>query len=60
MATPYRNDTPMNISPSIEITTVPPATITLRPAVESASPSALRSSAPWSMAVRNRVRISSA
>ena len=59
IATPYRNETPMKDSPSSEIITVPPAMITLRPAVVTASTSALRSFAPASIAERNRVRISS-
>ena len=36
-ATPYRKETPVKARPRIETTTVPPATITLRPAVVTAS-----------------------
>ncbi len=60
IATPYRKETPVKASPKSEMTTVAPATITLRPAVETASTTASRTSDPPTSAVRKRVRTSSA
>ena len=60
IATPYMYGRPVRNRPITAITTVPPAMITLRPAVVTASSTASWVSFPWRIAARNRVSTSSA
>ena len=58
--TPAMNFTPINASPSNEMTTVMPAKTTERPAVSSATTAADSASCPWSRDSRYRVTMNSA
>jgi hypothetical protein len=60
IATLYMYGRPVRKRPRMAITTVPPAMITLRPAVVTASTTASWRFLPACSAVRNRVRTSSA